>query len=495
VFFDATTYDLILPDILSNMVLYVPLGFCLGWILPRFVKHKATAAVWAMAIALLVSGAVEWAQAFLPSRVSSLIDLTANVAGTALGVCVALAARWTAPRFVGAALVELRHAPRIALTKAYVFLLFVLAAVPFTFTFDATRLYRSVRTAHLIPFASLSAASPSDSAGDLAYAEARLHAVASQPGVPNDPRGRAAFRAWQRDRHWSRWGAEAVSFLLLGLLVGVVLREDFGFSWRAGAALTAWVCGGVAMLLSIVHLFIVSRSFDTTDILFRTVGGGAAIGVLTLCYARETNLERVAAHRKRFLVRAAFAATLAFVLYNGLIPFRWDGTGERLLRSLSATSFLPFMSYNVARFDVALADLSEKLISWALLAGLAAASLREPAISKGGTRATKVAITTWCIGLSLLIETVQLFSPVRTASLTDPIIAGVGGVIGVALYTRLMAFYGLATTHDIVDRAARPVPPIQPILEPTDALIATLTEQRDDAPVEHMPTPRTVPRR
>jgi VanZ family protein len=78
-------------DIAINVLAYLPLGFL--WtaaLLPRL--PAAAAFVAAAAIGALLSGGIETAQNFLPSRVPSNLDLAANALGAALGAAAAL--RW-----------------------------------------------------------------------------------------------------------------------------------------------------------------------------------------------------------------------------------------------------------------------------------------------------------------------------------------------------------------------------------------------------------------
>ena len=82
------TFDTV--EWLSNVLMFVPIGvFFAGAVLParRF---------WVVPVAVVVSGAVETAQLFIPGRVSSLTDLVANTLGAVLGVVllVRCSERW-----------------------------------------------------------------------------------------------------------------------------------------------------------------------------------------------------------------------------------------------------------------------------------------------------------------------------------------------------------------------------------------------------------------
>jgi VanZ family protein len=72
-------------DRVSNVLLYAPLGFCVFLYLDGRVRRRA-AIVSALLVGVALSLAIEVAQVFISSRVSSLWDVTLNSCGTAAGV-------------------------------------------------------------------------------------------------------------------------------------------------------------------------------------------------------------------------------------------------------------------------------------------------------------------------------------------------------------------------------------------------------------------------
>jgi VanZ family protein len=71
-------------DRISNVLLYLPLGFCLYlWLNTRFKRGRSVATATLLGTAL--SLAIEVAQVYLSSRVPSLTDLVLNAGGTLLG--------------------------------------------------------------------------------------------------------------------------------------------------------------------------------------------------------------------------------------------------------------------------------------------------------------------------------------------------------------------------------------------------------------------------
>ena len=78
-----------LPDLLANVLLYMPFGAALAAIAaPR--AGRIAAIVAAAAAASVVATAVELAQHFLPTRVVNPVDVLSNVAGSAIGALAGL---------------------------------------------------------------------------------------------------------------------------------------------------------------------------------------------------------------------------------------------------------------------------------------------------------------------------------------------------------------------------------------------------------------------
>lgn len=107
-------------DIAANVLLYVPLGACLAWLLTRRFSG-ALAIVTATLIGAALSFAIETAQLYETRRVSSLADFACNTAGALAGACLALVIARTrrnlqSSRFAGL----LRHPVAAALVFAWI---------------------------------------------------------------------------------------------------------------------------------------------------------------------------------------------------------------------------------------------------------------------------------------------------------------------------------------------------------------------------------------
>ncbi|MFS8085597.1 MAG: VanZ family protein [Acidobacteriota bacterium] len=78
----------ILPDVVINVVAYLPLGLAATWMSGHGASVRVAA--WrAIACCALLSLAMEWTQMYLPVRRASAIDLLANASGATIGACIA----------------------------------------------------------------------------------------------------------------------------------------------------------------------------------------------------------------------------------------------------------------------------------------------------------------------------------------------------------------------------------------------------------------------
>jgi VanZ family protein len=121
-------------DVAANILLYLPLGTCLAWLLaPR--QGAALAVLAATLIAAGLSFAIEFAQLYETRRVASLADFACNTAGAFIGAGLAIAIARTrrrlhSSRFAG----FLRHPVAAALFFSWI----GYRLAPFALVFDHT---------------------------------------------------------------------------------------------------------------------------------------------------------------------------------------------------------------------------------------------------------------------------------------------------------------------------------------------------------------------
>ena len=76
-------------DIVANILLYLPLGFCLALAWPAH-RRRITALVCSVAAGTLLSLSVEVLQVYSIGRVSSLTDVLINATGTLAGALIVI---------------------------------------------------------------------------------------------------------------------------------------------------------------------------------------------------------------------------------------------------------------------------------------------------------------------------------------------------------------------------------------------------------------------
>ena len=471
-FFSANVTRFTFPDVVSNIFLYFPLGVLIHWSLCRAAAGGRLILSATVVIAVGISGAVEWVQAYSPTRVSSLIDLVCNSLGAALGASVSSIARWIVPQLMGKALAEFHERLLPAVLKSYCVLLVVIAVIPFSFSLDRTRLKHSVQSVNLVPFAAQPAGPE--------FGFSPEHIV------------RGEQIRWQQMKRWSRWSAECASFGLLALLLHVVLTRHYGFGRWATTMLIGWLGGGLAVLLTVLQLPIVSRACDVTDIIFRMFGLG--LGLLTWAmYNRRSEClsANQSARLRRTVARCVCAAVVVYIFYIGLIPFTFKAGMSGPVQSLRADGFLPFFAYFMARFDIMMGDVLEKFLSYAVLAATLTACWSR--LRHRDAASILLHVTAAGLVISLTIEAAQMFIPVRVTSLTDPILAVAGCVVGVLGQQHAAMFYRFAVSELGDDSPGELTANRGATHSPSDALIATLFEPSKDAPVEAHPRPALQP--
>jgi VanZ family protein len=122
-------------DLAANVLLYLPLGASLAWLLATRLGGLASV-IAAAAIGALMSLAIELAQLYETRRVASLTDFSCNTIGAAIGAFIALAIASTQRRLRGSPISRvLRHPVATALLLSW--LGYRLA--PFALTFDPGR--------------------------------------------------------------------------------------------------------------------------------------------------------------------------------------------------------------------------------------------------------------------------------------------------------------------------------------------------------------------
>ncbi|MHC5109058.1 MAG: VanZ family protein [Planctomycetota bacterium] len=470
--FGASTDRVTGPDIIFNIFLYVPLGLLVHAGLHRIGIRKSIALLLAVVMGAALSFAIEWAQHYMPSRVSSLIDLVSNILGTVIGATISITAGWVLPKFFGALLFEFNRRPRIAAVKTYGLILVLAAMMPFSMAFDMGRIKQAAKNANFIPFSTAS-----DS----------FHTPDKTPTVKQQQR--QDYQRWASMKRWSRWTAELFSFAVLSWLFQPVLFSHYRFTRNGAFAMIIWTGFALAVVLSIIQFFVVTRGLDVTDILFRWAG--VVFGAVA-CATYHRREQSWAPDTQARIWRGVAALVLVYIVYTGIIPLSFDSGWSSIDSSLSSTNLLPFFGYFMTRFDVMMDDVLEKFVAYMVFAVALAACLASQ--RRKGFAGEMVPVAIAGLVLSVAIEAVQLFMSIRITSITDPIIAVSACVVGVVVKNQAVLFYEFAKSHDMSGPDTRDREP-QTTMGPLDEMLATLTEPNPDAPRESVPKkPPSIPR-
>lgn len=459
------------PDAIANVFLYVPLGFLVNWLLVGRLRHRIGSWIASIFLCGALSFALESIQALSPSRVSSLIDVTNNVIGAALGAGLAVMTREIAPRLISAVIEECRESVAVVRVKSYVLLLVIIATLPFSFALDRGNLGEAAKRAILTPFG-------------------QSYQTAHEIKYPtNNQTGRS--EDWTMMKRRSRWAAECASFTLLAWLIQQALQNRLGFGRIGCTALTLWLGALLAIFFSALQFTVVSRGFDATDIFFRVCG--LVIGTIFWRRIRRQSHSTTGAYQSH--AKFACIGALAFILYNGTIPWQFSVEPREAFSRLSAANFIPFLPYFETRADRMFGDVAEKLAMYAVLGVLIQlrAMWENPRGREGVVSRVLSSPLRNCIAISLGIEFIQIFLPARFPGLTDPFLAAVGCVLGLMVSDHVQSLYFFARTMAVTsspgDRmAATPQ-------SPAEFLLSTIAEPHPGAPKEGVPAKSPEPTR
>lgn len=477
-FFGFAASSFTIPDIVSNIFLYLPIGAFGYWTVRRRVRNVFVAILLTLLAGTALSLLVEWIQSYMPIRISSLIDLVCNIIGTALGIVGSSVARFLIPKIVDASTHELRHRPKVFAVKAYCALLVVSAGIPFSFSLDAGLVNRSLRMVTLTPFGAFD----------------QLELEASDAMARGD-KIRYGYARWSSLKHWSRWAMETASFAVFGLLIASALVTEHGFRKLDTCAMTLWLGLLLALGLSGIQILVISRDVDVTDVIFRLFGCALGLGYL---WYRGFHDSGGIGDRAQFnphrIAPVGVAFFLAYIVYTGILPFSFNHAKGGFTNSINATAVLPFFGYFVTRFDFMMDDVMEKSAAYLALGAFLACYL----LGRGSplSRSTIAKIAAIGAIVALPLELVQMYMPVRIASTTDLLIASFGCGCGAVLYRHLDAtcrsilFLAPPASEALpthTDAAGR--------LTPFDEILSTLAEPHPDAPKEPGPVRPPAPRR
>jgi glycopeptide antibiotics resistance protein len=302
-----------IPDMVSNVLLFIPLGALIGWVISQRRKRVSWRLIFGLALfgSALLSGLVETLQLLSVSRITSVTDLLTNTFGGLLGaVLVALFLKLLPGSHLQWTDREHLPAPELLLVLAYAAVLFLSATVPFDVSLDIGHIKTGLRAVRLDPL--------------------------------SDP------TPWSKMLGSALWMA-GLSFLLGLTLFRRKLRgQSSGGRLLAGLAALA----GAALLtvaLEFMQIFIGSRVAAVRDILAGLAG--AVYGVLwflllrpSVPVSKEPSAQgKTRSFRSSRLFWPVAIHYLIFLVHGALYPYAFARPGN--LSDLIAQALVPFASY------------------------------------------------------------------------------------------------------------------------------------------------------
>jgi glycopeptide antibiotics resistance protein len=361
-------------DLVSNVLLFMPWGFLLATWRSTCGSGFLAALVLALLSGFLLSGAVECAQLFTPSRTASLLDLLTNTAGSTLGAAIGWPfARRVWPRMVGKLRQLTVERPLTACALAVAAGLTVTALAPFDISVQVSELKSAIKNARLVPF-----------------------------GPTLDGASEPA-KAWPL-------ASDLLIWMLAGGLFALAAREA---GRRGGQAILLAVLAAVGLCLAteLMQLVIPSHRSDMTTVVMALIG--STVGAVSLVRSRSRYARDWIA--PTLCIWAGIAALKFWAPPNFAAP------GPPYLRP---EWFVPFWSYYVRTNAAALGDVIDQVLIFIPLGALLAAASRRRSV-------LQAAVIGFTVGL--ILEVGQVFLPERTAELTDALSASVGAGLGLAL--------------------------------------------------------------
>jgi VanZ family protein len=364
-------------DWLSNILLFIPLGFLIaGWLAVDRPRRAVAIAVLAIpAVSAALSAAIEFVQVYFPSRTVSSRDVVAETIGGAIGGVAWLAA---GPWLTGLARAGAKSVGGRAawLLPVYSLALILDHGIPLDVTISPGELYHKYKTGmiRLVPFGS----------GGSGLAESL-----------------------------KRSADEASGFLVVGLLLG---RAMSGRSWSSRSVLVRGL--GIAGAVEILQLFVASRRFDATDVV---VGGLAVLAGWVAARATLGSPESGTIGCDRFL---GLVGWLGLVAVSSWAPFDF-GTDVRSWRTKAlAITPLPFSDYYFGSVWNAAGQLFRKATLFLPLGMLSGRGRWETLLTASG--------------LAVVFEAGQVALPGRQPSVTDVLVEVGGAWLGLFCVGRRM---------------------------------------------------------
>jgi VanZ family protein len=361
-----------IPDVLSNVLLFVPLGFFAVGARARRGPPVTTTVVSVVALAAAFATTIEIGQSFAPGRVSSLTDVAANTTGALLGAAGASRMLRPVEGRLGAWTHRLlRETPELLPLAILVATQAATSFYPFEITLDVGTVWTNLKRAQFVPLVTLA----------------------------------TGF-----------WGDRLVEQVLPFALVAFLTFRALARHASSAARAPAWILVSIlAVALEVGKLGFVGRWPSVDNALLRAGGALAGVTLLPALIGSRPVRARPAAW--------LLALALLFLVHAEVTPYDWRAAPDEVAAKIHGIEWMPLAAYFHAQPQRALFDLWEKIVRSGFV-GFATASL-------GGATAMPVAIG---LVAGTLLEAAQIVMPTRVPSVTDVLIIALGAHAGGAAW-------------------------------------------------------------
>ena len=381
-------------DIVGNLLLFMPLGFLLyNW---RQQNRLHMPVLYSVIAGFLFSTMIECLQLFFGGRISSPTDIINNTIGTCAGAWAGYVwLKYFASPVEKTASKLLHEQPVLFILLTFLFFQIIGAAFPFNVTITVSEILQGLKQANVIPFQNHS------------LGLFLLGQTMQFDGTPFN---------------WLKFAETVLLWICWGYLVGLC----YSFYWRdksGGRWLAFGLCFFPGILMEVMQVFIASRYCNINDVIGNWIG--TAIGVFFF-YGLNPKFK---SNQMPFtqLFTPIIGIYFGYILFAGLYPFDFKFSMSRVSSNFHLSSLIPFFAYfkNTKIWNID--DLIQSLIQFIPM-GFFLSSMMGQKIKDWKILFLVSGIFGLIIGA--LIEFIQLFSPTRSADITDILLYGTGGWIG-----------------------------------------------------------------
>ncbi|MCE9529630.1 MAG: VanZ family protein [Planctomycetes bacterium] len=378
-------------DWLANILLFVPLGFiAMGWRCVDRPDQFLGPILTILPACGLLSGLIEFIQIWFPPRHTNINDVVAETFGGTIGIGIWLAIGQNVTDYVRQFWSQHAvHNWSVRLIPGYLILLVLIHGMPFDLTISPSSLKRKYLEHMILP-------------------------------VPFTVPGTEPLDLVKKGLINIAW------FLPAGVLLASLPPW---FAYRTRGAGRIWLVGlALAGTIEMMQLFVLSRYFDTTDIITGSLAVLAGWRIMRAWQEhRETSVNAV-----RFPAGLRAGLLLFWVLALVFIhwePFDFQFGKEFLDQRWHDLSFVPFADYYAGNYLYSFNEIIQKtllFVPFGLFLG-----------SAGATRADARLVVSAAFVFALVLEVGQLFLHHHNPGISDMIIEPFGAWLGCLAASRL----------------------------------------------------------